>query len=76
MAELADEVREEGITTIFYETLVSPDVAEALAREAGVDTAVLNPLEGLTTEQLDGGATYVTVMRENLTALRAALGCA
>ena len=75
LAQLADEVRAEGITTIFYETLVSPDVAETLAREAGVDTAVLDPIEGLTDEQLEAGETYFTVMRQNLTVLRAALGC-
>lgn len=75
MAELADEVRSEGITTIFYETLVAPDVAETLAREAGVDTAVLDPIEGLSDARLDAGDTYFTVMRENLTVLRTALGC-
>lgn len=75
LADLADEVQERDITTIFYETLVSPDIAETLAREAGVETAVLNPLEGLTDEQIDAGATYGTVMHENLSALRLALGC-
>ena len=35
-----------GVTTIFTEELVSPRVAETLAREAGVTTAVLDPLEG------------------------------
>jgi zinc transport system substrate-binding protein len=75
MAELASKVRAEGITTIFYETLVSPRVAEALAREAGVRTAVLDPLEGLSQEDISAGKTYVSVMRENLTALRGALGC-
>ena len=45
------------------------------AREAGVETAVLNPLEGLTEEELDRGENYFTVMRSNLEALRAGLGC-
>lgn len=75
LGELADEVRAAGVTTIFYETLVSPDVAETLAREAGVDTAVLNPIEGLSGDELDAGATYASVMRDNLAALRRALGC-
>jgi zinc transport system substrate-binding protein len=73
--ELADLVEEHGITTVFYETLVSPDVADTLAREAGVDTAVLNPIEGLSEDQLDAGEDYASVMRENLTALVEALGC-
>lgn len=75
LAELADEVEEEGITTVFYETLVSPRVAEALAREAGVDVAVLNPLEGLTADEQQEGEDYASVMRANLEALRAALAC-
>lgn len=75
LAELADEVAEEGITTIFYETLVAPDVAETLAREAKVKTAVLNPLEGLTDDEVASGETYESVMRANLAALRDALGC-
>lgn len=75
LAELADEVEAEGISTIFYETLVSPEIAETLAREAKVTTAVLNPLEGLTDEELAAGETYASVMRQNLAALREALGC-
>jgi len=75
LAQLADQVKAEGTTTIFYETLVSPRVAEALAREARVTTAVLNPLEGLTTDEVAAGANYDTVMRANLQALRSALGC-
>lgn len=72
---LVEEVRESGATTVFFEPLVSPDLAETVAREAGVETAVLNPLEGLTEEELDAGEDYVSVMRDNLAALRTALGC-
>lgn len=75
LAELSDAIHDKGITTVFYETLVAPEVAETLAREAGVETAVLNPLEGLTEFDVDQGKDYVTVMRENLSALTSALGC-
>lgn len=75
LAELASRVRDGGTTTVFYETLVSPKVAEALAREAGVRTAVLDPLEGLTDADAKAGRTYVSAMRENLAAIRLALGC-
>lgn len=75
LARLADQIEEEGITTVFYEELVSPAVAEALAEEAGVTTAVLNPIEGLTEGQAAAGKDYAAVMRENLAALRLALGC-
>jgi zinc transport system substrate-binding protein len=73
--ELADLVEREGVTTIFSETLVSAEIAETLARETGATTAVLNPLEGLTDEQLEAGETYLSVQRENLAALQTALDC-
>jgi zinc transport system substrate-binding protein len=75
LEELVAEVREEGATTVFFETLVSPELAETVAREADAETAVLNPLEGLTEEEIEDGADYFTIMRENLAALRKALAC-
>lgn len=68
-------VRQSGVTTVFFETLVSPKLARTVAREAGVETAVLNPLEGLTGAQVSSGASYFSVMRSNLATLRSALGC-
>lgn len=75
LAELTELVRRTGTTTIFSETLMSPKVAETLAREAGVSTAVLNPLEGLTEEEVAAGADYLSIMRDNLDILAEALGC-
>jgi zinc transport system substrate-binding protein len=75
LAQLAADVERTGTTTIFTETLVSPKVAQTLAREAGVVTAVLNPLEGLTPEQVQRGEDYLSVMRSNLAALRRGLDC-
>ena len=69
------QVRVVGATTVFFETLVSPRLAETVAREVGARTAVLNPLEGLTEAQVGAGEDYVSVMRENLAVLRRALGC-
>jgi zinc transport system substrate-binding protein len=71
LADVAREAKETGTTTIFFETLVSPRVAETIAREVGAKTAVLDPLEGLT----EPGTDYFSVMRANLATLRTALGC-
>nr|WP_296066302.1 metal ABC transporter substrate-binding protein [uncultured Actinoplanes sp.] len=71
LAAVAKEAREHGTTTIFFETLVSPKVADTIAREVGARTAVLDPLEGIT-----GPGDYFSVMRDNLAALTTALGCA
>jgi len=76
LAELADLVRANGVTTIFTEELVSPAVADALARETGATTAVLDPLESLTPAEAAAGEDYLSVMRRNLAALQRGLGCA
>ena len=75
LADLADLIRRDNVTTVFYEDLVPKNFADTLARETGAKTAVLNPLEGLSRRQRDAGATYVSVMRDNLTALARALEC-
>jgi zinc transport system substrate-binding protein len=72
LAEVAEEAREHHATTIFFETLVSPKVAETIAQEVGADTAVLDPIEGL---QPGSTGDYLSVMRSNLAVLRPALGC-
>jgi zinc transport system substrate-binding protein len=75
LAEMQQLVKQQGITTIFTEDLVSPKVAQTLADEAGVKTAVLHTLEGLTEEKIAAGDDYGSQMQENLSTLRTALGC-
>jgi zinc transport system substrate-binding protein len=75
LAQLRTLVEREGVTTIFTEELVPPDVAETLANEAGVQTRVLATIEGLTAEEQAAGDTYDSLMRQNLATLEAALGC-
>lgn len=73
MAEVIDFVREHSISTIFFEELVSPKVAEAIAFETGAQAKMLSPLEGLSDEQAAAGADYFSVMHDNLAALMEAL---
>lgn len=73
MAEVIDFVKENNVSTIFFEELVSPKVAETIARETGAVTQVLNPLEGLSDEEIKAGGDYFTVMETNLAALKKAL---
>jgi zinc transport system substrate-binding protein len=76
LGELADLAEDEGVTTVFTEELVSPRIAQTLAREAGgLRTDTLSPLEGLSARDLRRGEDYISVMDRNLTRLRAALGC-
>jgi zinc transport system substrate-binding protein len=75
LEEIADLVDERGVTTVFVEPLLSPEIGETVARETGAATAVLDPLEGLSEEQLADGEDYFSVMEANLEALRDGLGC-
>lgn len=73
LARLADLIREEGLTTVFSERLASAKLADSLASDLDLRTAVLDPIEGLTdqTAQED----YLSLMRANLEALQEANGC-
>ena len=75
LQRVVDLVRKTHATTIFYETLVSPRIAETVARETGARTAVLNPIEGLKPSEAKRGEDYFTLMRKNLANLRTALAC-
>jgi zinc transport system substrate-binding protein len=68
-------IRSTHATTVFFETLVSPRIAKAVASETGAGTAVLNPIEGLEPSEAKRGEDYFSLMRSNLASLRAALGC-
>jgi zinc transport system substrate-binding protein len=73
LAAISVYARSHGVTTIYAETLVSPAIAAAVAKETGATTATLDPIEGLTDES--AGKDYFEVMRSNLVALRAGQGC-
>jgi len=75
LAHVVEVVRRTHATTVFFETLVSPRLAETVAREVGARTAVLDPIEGLTPDEQKRGDDYLTLMRRNLVALRKALAC-
>ncbi|WNS46920.1 metal ABC transporter substrate-binding protein [Paenibacillus sp. MMS20-IR301] len=73
MADIVEFAKANNVKTIFFETLVSSSVADTIAREIGAKSAVLNPLEGLTEEDIQNNLDYIGIMRQNLAALIAAL---
>jgi len=75
LAKIVDFARQHDIQYIFFETLVSPKLAEVLAREVGAKILVLNPLEGLTLKEIRAGKNYFTEMKANLENLKIALEC-
>jgi len=73
LAEIGEHAKEHGVTTIFSERLVSTALADTLADDLGLKTAVLDPIEGLSADT--EGEDYLSLMRQNLDALKAANGC-
>ncbi len=75
LSQLTQLLRQKHIQVVFFESLVSPKLAEVLASEASIETAVLDPIEGLTNDAQTAGKNYDTMMRENLAALKKAMLC-
>lgn len=75
IAQIAQFAKEKNIQYIFFETLVSPKLSETIANEISAKTLVLNPIEGLTKDQLSKGGNYFLIMEENLKNLKTALSC-
>jgi zinc transport system substrate-binding protein len=73
MSSIVDRIRKDGITTVYAETLVSPALAETIARETSAKVAVLDPIEGITSASM--GKDYFEVMRSNLATLKIGQGC-
>lgn len=75
LEQIAERAIAAGVTTIFFEENLPNDLARTLADEVGVQTAALSTVETLTEAQLGDGESYLTLMRANLQALRAGMGC-
>jgi zinc transport system substrate-binding protein len=70
--DLEKMAKADGVSTVFYETLVSDKTAKTIAGDANLKTDVLDPIEGITGKSR--GSDYFQVMESNLKALRTALG--
>lgn len=75
LAEVSQIVKDKNIKYIFFENLVSPRLAATIAQETGAQTAVLDPIEGISDEAKTAGKNYIAVQRDNLAALKLALAC-
>ncbi len=75
LAQIAQFAKKHDVRYIFFESLASSKLSETIAREAGAKTLVLNPIEGLTDEEIAKGHDYFTEMESNLTNLQIALQC-
>lgn len=75
LAKISDLIKKQNIKIVFFESLISPKLSETMAQETGVKTMVLDPIEGISDNGLKAGQNYLTVMKNNLMALKTALEC-
>lgn len=75
LADVSDFAKKNGVNYIFFESLVSPKLSDTIAREIGAKTLVLDPLEGISGDDLKAGKDYFSIMKQNLANLRVALQC-
>jgi zinc transport system substrate-binding protein len=75
LSDIVNFAKQHNVKYIFFESLVSPKLARTIANEIGAKTLVLNPIEGLTKQDISKGKNYINVMQENLTNLQTALSC-
>jgi zinc transport system substrate-binding protein len=75
LAAIVQTARRLRVTHVFFEPLVSPRLAQTLAREIGATPLPLDPIEGVSREQAAAGTDYVELMEANLANLRVGLGC-
>ena len=73
MKQIIDTINSEGITTVFYEELLSRKVVETISSETNAELLPLNPIEGLEQDEIDAGKDYFSIMEENLENLKTAL---
>lgn len=75
LADVAKFAKEHNTKYIFFESLVSPKLSDTIAKEVGAKTIVLDPIEGISDNDIKQGKNYFTVMENNLKNLQEALQC-
>jgi zinc transport system substrate-binding protein len=75
LADVTNFARAHNVKYIFFESLVSPKLSDTIANEVGAKTLVLDPIEGLSNDDIQAGKNYFTVMQQNLHNLQLALQC-
>ncbi len=73
MANTIEYCKKHNVNTIFFEEMISPKIAQVIADELGAKVSVLNPLEGLSEDEIAANDDYFSIMKKNLVALEGAL---
>ena len=74
LKNLISTIKDNQVKYVFFETLVSPRIAQTVAEASGAETLVLDPLEGLSEAGRNNGDDYLNIMTRNIDNLELALG--
>ena len=75
LIDLTKKLKEHDITYVFYEELLSPKMAEVIARETGAKLLMLHGAHNVTKDEMDRNVTFISLMELNLNNLRIGLEC-
>ena len=75
ITRIFEHIKEDAISTIFFESFVNDRVITTIAKDANVKLEVLQPLGNITADEAKRNATYEELMYENLNKLSKALMC-
>ncbi len=75
LASLTRQVKREGLRHIFFEELMSPRVAETIAKETGAKLLQLSGAHNISREEFAKGVTFISIMQDNLQNLKIGLQC-
>jgi len=75
MVELTKTLKKHGLRHLYHEELITPRVAETIARETGASLLMLHGAHNLTKEEFEKGVTFISLMEENLKSLEVGLQC-
>ncbi|MFH0772799.1 MAG: zinc ABC transporter substrate-binding protein [bacterium] len=75
LKRLVETVKREHVSTIFYQELSSPKVAETIAEESGTQMLLLNGAHTISKHDFERGVSFIEIMKNNLHNLRKGLGC-
>jgi zinc transport system substrate-binding protein len=70
---LIDKVKATGVSTVFYIEFSNHQVADSIAEQTGAKTALFHSCHNVSREDLDAGATYLSIMSQDLETLKGAM---
>ena len=73
VSHLIDFTRENNIPVVFYLELSSGKIAQIISEDSSAKTMQFSSCHNVTKEDFENGATYISVMEQNLEALKEAL---